>query len=678
MKKISREISQRLTKILVVEDEIIIATNLKEQLETFGYCVGAIATSGEKAVDMATALCPDLVLMDIHLQGDMDGIEAAQLIWERLSIPVIYVTGHSDPSTLERVKVSCPFGYILKPIKERELFIAIDIALHRYAREQLLTAILREMGDGVIFIDDQCRIRFLNGVAQTLTGWQFSEAIEQELTEVFQVVDAQERQSVNLPIDLAIQNKFTAAIPSHSVLISRQNRMIPIGGSVTPIRDKTDNLIGTVFVFQDISSSTQLEKAKGDLEQTLTALKTTQFQLIQSEKLSSVGRMATALIQEFNNPITWICGNIVLGRSYFRDMLNLLQLYQQAYPEPTPDIQQLRERIDLEFIAQDWQKMFNSIQMGAERLMDVTLSLQALRNFSTLDELDQKSFDINETIDSTLFLMQHRLKSQGKKAEIQVIKNYSQLPFFRGYASQLHQVLIHLLNNAIDAIEVKDVPGIIRIETNVIHHQVSFPSVGEFVGEFVGESVGKSVGKSVGAKHSRPDVSEFYPNLNANASPNPTSNDADVSNFYPNLNANASPNPTSNDADGSNFYPNPNANASPNPTSNDADVSEFYPNPNANASPNPTSNIKNSSIPNPPTQDVVIIRITDNGCGMSEEVQRQLFDPFFTTKPVGTAVGLGLSVSYKIVVEKHGGKIRCHSVEGEGTTFEIELPVISY
>ncbi|MEQ8971054.1 MAG: response regulator [Coleofasciculus sp. C1-SOL-03] len=594
MKKLAQKISQKLITILIVEDERIIAINLKEQLESFGYHICAIATSGEKAVETATTLRPDLVLMDICLQGDMDGVEAAQMIWERLSIPVIYVTGHSDLSTLERVKVSSPFGYILKPIKERELFVAIDIALHRYSREQLLTTVLREMGDGVIVTDTQCRIRFLNAVAQALTGWQFIEAIDREFTEVFQLVTQNTRQSVNLPLKAAIESNFAFSIPKDSFLIARPKKRIPIGGSLTPIHDKQENVIGAVLVFQDISNSIQLEAAKFQLEQALSELKTTQFQLIQSEKLSSLGRMATALIQEFNNPITWICGNIVLGRSYFRDMLDLLHLYQQACPEPAPEIQQLLEQIDLEFIAQDWQKMFNSIQIGAERLMDVTLSLQALRNFSTLDELDQKMVDINEMIDSTLLLVQHRLKPQGKKPEIRAIKNYGNLPCLMGYASQLHQVFIHLLNNAIDAIDMKGLPGMITIETSLISCPVS-----------------RQAGVEGEREMSRWGEGEIR------------------------------------------------------------EIRQRTQNYVLERSEGSTLNTSQK------VRDVVVIRITDNGCGMTQEVQQQIFDPFFTTKSVGTAVGLGLSVSYKIVVEKHGGQIRCHSVEGEGTTFEIELPVIT-
>ena len=168
-----------------------------------------IAASGEKAVEKATKFRPDLVLMDIRLKGSMDGISAAQRIWESFSIPAIYVTGHSDQSTLERAKVTAPFGYILKPVKEQELYVAIETALQRYEREHLLSAILKGMGDGVIVVNPQSRIQFLNPIAESLTGWALCEARDRELTEVFNVVDEQTHQPVNNLITAAVQQDTT-------------------------------------------------------------------------------------------------------------------------------------------------------------------------------------------------------------------------------------------------------------------------------------------------------------------------------------------------------------------------------------------------------------------------------------------------------------------------------------
>jgi len=184
-------ISQKLqvTRILIVEDEYILAVNLRENLEALGYTVVEITDSAETAFDLATELHPNVILMDIQLRGKMDGIQAAENIWNQLQIPVIYVTGHSDRSTVERATLTSPFGYVLKPIREKELYVAIQTALNRYEREQFLSMVLREMGDGVIVTDSQLRVKYLNRVAERLTEWQLDEVKEQVITECIQLVD---------------------------------------------------------------------------------------------------------------------------------------------------------------------------------------------------------------------------------------------------------------------------------------------------------------------------------------------------------------------------------------------------------------------------------------------------------------------------------------------------------
>jgi len=253
--------SPQMTQILVVEDETIIALNLKENLKYLGYAVVGIAASGEKAVEKATQLRPDLVLMDIRLKGEMDGIQAAQQIWENLSIPVIFVTGHSDQSTLERATITAPFGYILKPVKEKELSVAIAIALQRYEREQLLSAILRGMGDGVIVVDKEHRVKSLNPVAESLTGWQVSEARERPLTEVLNLVDEQTQQSVDNPVTAVLQQDTIIYLQENTLLMSKNGATIPIGDSAAPIKDNKGALVGAVMVFRDISDRKKAEEA---------------------------------------------------------------------------------------------------------------------------------------------------------------------------------------------------------------------------------------------------------------------------------------------------------------------------------------------------------------------------------------------------------------------------------
>ena len=250
-----------MTRILVVEDERIIALNLKENLESLGYTVVEIAASGEKAVTKARELYPDLVLMDIWLQGDMDGISAAQQIWDELQIPVIYLTGHSDKITLERAKVTAPFGYILKPVNEQQLSVAIEIALQRYEREQFLSAVLRGIGDGVILVDQDCRIQFLNRVAESLTGWEFADAKNRDLTEVFNLIDTQTQHPVNNPVTLALEQDRIVYLTDDILLITKNGTPLPIADSAAPIRDNQGNLAGAVLVFQDISDRKQAEAA---------------------------------------------------------------------------------------------------------------------------------------------------------------------------------------------------------------------------------------------------------------------------------------------------------------------------------------------------------------------------------------------------------------------------------
>ncbi|MBE9129353.1 response regulator [Coleofasciculus sp. LEGE 07092] len=262
----SKTSSSKVIQILLVEDEKIIALNLKESLESLGYAVPAIATSGEKAIQKATQLRPDLVLMDIRLKGKLDGIQAAQEIWERLQIPVIYVTGHSDQGTLARAKITAPFGYILKPVNEQGLSVAIEIALQRYEREQLLTAILRGMGDGAIVIDTQKRIQFLNSVAESLTGWQLSEARDRPLTEVFQLVDEQTQQPLENFVTPALQEGIIVYLEDPILLVSKNGTTIPIADSIAPIRDNKGVISGAVVLFRDITQRRMAEERNLALE----------------------------------------------------------------------------------------------------------------------------------------------------------------------------------------------------------------------------------------------------------------------------------------------------------------------------------------------------------------------------------------------------------------------------
>jgi len=193
-----------------------------------------------------------------------------------------------------------------------------------------------------------------------------------------------------------------------------------------------------------------MEQRTDELNQALVSLKKAQLQLIQGEKMSALGQFVAGIAHEINNPVNFIHGNLTHVKEYIQDLLEFVQLYQKNYPHPVEEIQERAEALDVEFLQEDLLKMLNSMQMGTDRIRHLVVSL---RNFSRLDESQIKPVDIHTGIDSTLVILQHRLKAKYDFPAIQVIKDYAQLPEVECYPSQLNQVFMNILSNAIDALE---------------------------------------------------------------------------------------------------------------------------------------------------------------------------------------------------------------------------------
>lgn len=189
----------------------------------------------------------------------------------------------------------------------------------------------------------------------------------------------------------------------------------------------------------------RVEERTKELQKTLEKLQKTQTQLIQTEKMSSLGQMVAGIAHEINNPVNFIHANLQYAHEYAEDLLELVQLYQQQYPHPTPLIQKQIERIDIGFLSEDFYKILSSMKMGTERIRKIVLSL---RNFSRLDEAEMKTVDIHEGIENALLILNHRLKTG-----IEVVKNYGDLPRIECYPAQLNQVFMHIIANSIDALE---------------------------------------------------------------------------------------------------------------------------------------------------------------------------------------------------------------------------------
>ncbi len=293
----------------------------------------------------------------------------------------------------------------------------------------------------------------------------------------------------------------------------------------------------------------ELTEKATQLESTLQELQRTQTQLIQSEKMSSLGQLVAGIAHEINNPVNFIYGNINHVKQYTEDLFNLVNLYQESNINQV-SIAEILGEIDLDFIHEDLPKTLKSMEVGTERIREIVLSL---RTFSRIDEAEFKKVDIHTGIDSALMILQHRLKETSEHPAIEIIKDYGELPLVECYAGQLNQAFMHILNNAIDAIEEK------KIHRN---------------------------------------FAEFAANI-------------------------------------------------------------------------PQIKIRTSVM----DTNWIEIAIADNGIGMTSEVQQKMLNPFFTTKPVGKGTGMGMSITYQIITEKHNGKLKCVSIPHQGTDIVIQIPI---
>jgi two-component system, NtrC family, sensor kinase len=197
----------------------------------------------------------------------------------------------------------------------------------------------------------------------------------------------------------------------------------------------------------------ELSKKNDRLKQLLEELSQTQAQMIHSEKMSSLGQMVAGVAHEINNPVNFIHGNLEPVDTYIQDFLRLIEAYQQYYPNPPEALQAKIDEIEPNFLAEDLHKILQSMRVGTNRIREIVLSL---RNFSRLDEAELKTVNLHEGIDSTLLILQHRLKATPKRQEISIVKDYGQLPEIDCYPGQLNQVFMNLLANAIDALEEAD------------------------------------------------------------------------------------------------------------------------------------------------------------------------------------------------------------------------------
>ncbi len=262
------------TKILIVENDRIVAEDIKSSLKQLGFAVSGIVLSGEDAIRKVKEDTPDLVLMEILLKDEMNGIEAADQIQSQFNIPVVYLTAYADEEVVEKAKVTEPFGYLFKPFKDRELNTVIEIALYKHKmekklrdREQWLATTLKSIGDAVIATDKESFVTFMNPVAEALTGWDLKEATGKPLGDVFIIIHEKTRNVVENPVTKVLREGKIVGLANHTLLVSKDGKEIPIDDSGSPIRDEQGNITGVVLIFRDVMEKRTAEELLRESEE---------------------------------------------------------------------------------------------------------------------------------------------------------------------------------------------------------------------------------------------------------------------------------------------------------------------------------------------------------------------------------------------------------------------------
>lgn len=289
-------------RILVVEDEGIVAMEIKNRLASMGYTVVAVVATGEVAIEKAAALQPDLVLMDIRLKGKIDGVTAAEGIRAQFDIPVIFLTAYADEHTLQRAKVTEPYGYVLKPFEERELHIALEVALYKHRterklreNERWLATTLNSIGDAVIATNASGLVNFMNHSAEILLGWSATAAFGQALSSLFQLIDEKTGATLENPVAQVLNNGVLVNLSFDTLLKFQHGITLAIEGQAAPIRSENNHTIGAVMVLRDVTEQRKLES-----------------ELLKTQRLESLGLLAGGIAHKFNNLLAAIISNISL------------------------------------------------------------------------------------------------------------------------------------------------------------------------------------------------------------------------------------------------------------------------------------------------------------------------------------------------------------------------------
>jgi PAS domain S-box-containing protein len=404
------------SKILIVEDDRIVARDIQQQLARIGHVVVGITARGEDVATLVLENRPDLVLMDIRLEGKLDGIDVAHQIHERLGIPVIFLTAYADEETVRRARVTEPFGYLLKPFEDSQLRTTIEMALYKHAAERKLreserryAVTLSSIGDAVIATDELLRVTFMNPVAEKLTGWTQKEAIGLPLIEIFRIINEDTRQTVDNPAAKVLHSGVVVGLANHTMLVARDGRETPIDDCGSPIIDDGGEITGTVLVFRDITDRRQFDGA----------LRRAQAELAAVGQRTMLGELAVAIAHEVGQPVAAI--NINCDA-----LLRMLRA-------DSPDLERVRAATQ-------------RTSRDARRAADIFARIRDL--FSRSGSPPPAAVDLNEAIEEVVALKRNEIRNVGVTLQMELSDD---LPRALCDRVQLQQVIVNLITNAIQA-----------------------------------------------------------------------------------------------------------------------------------------------------------------------------------------------------------------------------------
>ncbi len=531
--------------ILVVDDTPANLRVLSKMLATEGYQVFK-ALTGKMALTACETNKLDIILLDV-MMPEMDGYEVCRRLKadkKTRNIPVIFLSALSEVDDKVKAFEVGGVDYISKPFQDVEVFYRIEIHLkisklqaNLQQQNTLLEEEIRERqkAQEALEISEAKNQTLLNAIPDimfridvegTFLDYRLPENNELKSSDFPQKEDCVGKnisEVLSRDLSLWITHYIEQTLQKEKIQIAEYMQQVDRKWHAYEMRFVKSGVSEVLVIARDISSRKQAEAArlqaeallrsqKEELETTLMELQSAQVQLVQNEKMAALGQLVAGIAHEINNPVSFIYSNLSCASEYVEDLLSLIELYQQEYPQPTAIVKETIDEIELDFLVEDLPDILEAMHRGADRIRAIVMSL---RNFSRLDEAELKMVDVHEGMDSTLVMLQHRLEG------IELIKEYGDLPPVNCYARQLNQVFLNLLNNAIDALsgvyEPKNLPQIgadftpiIRIiteqkdqDTISIRIANNGPAISEsqksrlFNPFFTTKSVGKSTGLSL-------------------------------------------------------------------------------------------------------------------------------------------------------------------------------------